>query len=204
MTFDGTALYAQLDEATMPPLVARAVASARELGFGLCVHPGTGRLLQVLAGGVPAGGLVGETGTGTGAGLAWMVSLASPDVTFLSVEIDPERAAAATDVFVDYPNVTIIEGDAALLFERGPFDLLVHDGGWGAGKSGPTVVLSDVVKEGGLMTVDDYTPMQNWPPLFEGVLDESRQHWLDHPDLLATEIRVAESMAVIVGRRTTR
>jgi hypothetical protein len=52
MSLNGTARYANTDFA-MPPLVLRAVAAAEQLGFEFCVHPSTGRLLQVLESGLP-------------------------------------------------------------------------------------------------------------------------------------------------------
>jgi predicted O-methyltransferase YrrM len=204
MSLNGTAEY-RSTAVVIPELVGRAVAAAEELGFGLCVHPATGRLLAVLAGGVAPGGVIGETGTGTGAGLAWMASSAGPDVSLVSVELDAERAEAAKRVFAHTPNVTVVHGDAGELFERGPFDLLVHDGGWGSGKTGGSKIEpGEVLKDGGVMTVDDYTPFAAWPPMFQGRDDESRVFWLDHPEMLATEIRVTPQMAVIVARRTLR
>jgi len=200
MSFGGTGMYAGLAE-SLPPLVSAAVDAAVDLGFDLCVHPSTGRLLQVLAAGMPPDGLVGETGTGTGAGLAWMVSMANPSVQFISVEIDSVRATAASQVFQAYDNVTIINADAGELFTKGPFDLLVFDGGWGSGKGpGERVDVGSVLKANGTMTVDDYTPMQSWPPTFRGEPDVSRHHWLTHPGLLATEVQVAPDMAVLVAR----
>lgn len=204
MSLNGTAEYRSWP-GVLPDLVARAVRAAEELGFDLCVHPATGQLLGVLAGGVAQGGLIGETGTGTGAGLAWMATGAGRGVSLVSVELDAERAEAAKRVFLDTPNVTVIHGDAGELFDRGPFDLLVHDGGWGTGKTGGARIQPDqVLKDGGVMTVDDYTPFDSWPPRFKGGLDESRVFWLDHPGMLATEVRVTPTMAVIVARRTDR
>src|SRR5688500_196843 len=118
----------------VPALVRRAVEAAEALDFPLCVHLATGRLLHVLAGGVPPGGRIGETGTGTGAGLAWMATGVAPGVELVSVEVDPERHAAAVHLFAEHPRVTLLEGDAQLVFDRGPYDLLVLDGGWGSGK----------------------------------------------------------------------
>ena len=43
------------------------------MGFESSCLPSHGRLLQVLAGGVGEG-VIGETGTGAGVGLAWMAS----------------------------------------------------------------------------------------------------------------------------------
>jgi predicted O-methyltransferase YrrM len=198
-------MYSALDQSTVPALVQRAVAAALELEFELCVHPATGRLLQSLAAGVALGGVVAETGTGTGAGLAWMASFAEPGVSFISVELDEDRAAAAQAVFVDVPNVTVIHGDAGLIYEQGPFDLLVFDGGWGTGKTGgPVVELADVVKPYGSLTIDDFAPMREFPPVFKGQVDAGRHYWLTHPDVLATEIQVAPEMSVLVARHTPR
>ncbi len=201
MTANGTIINQEAGLTTLPPLVAAAVREAIDLGFEFCVHPATGRLLGVLAGGVPAGGLVGETGTGTGAGLAWMVT-ANPQARFISVERDADRVAAARRVFSAHMNVDIIHGDVGLLFERGPFDLLVHDGGWGSGKSDPRRIDPMVVlRENGVMTIDDYSPMSTWPPLFDGAPDQARIDWLSDDRFLSTEITVVEAMAVLVCRR---
>ena len=68
MTHEGTARYDGLTEADgVPPLVLRAVEVARSLDFPLSVHPGTGRLLAALAGGV-VDGVVGETGPARASG----------------------------------------------------------------------------------------------------------------------------------------
>ena len=79
MTVGGTLLYR--DEPDLPPLVGRAVELAERTGFLLSCHPANGRLLAILAAG-RSGGLIGDTGTGCGAGLAWMVSAASPSTRF--------------------------------------------------------------------------------------------------------------------------
>lgn len=201
VTMGGTALNDACPRGVLPTLVEAAVAEALRNGFEFCVHPSTGRLLSVLAGGVPADGLIGETGTGTGAGLAWMVS-ANPTARFVSVEIDGARVAAARRVFSDHPNVEIIHGDAGELFERGPFDLLVHDGGWGSGKSDPRRIdPTAVLKPNAVMTIDDYEPMVEWPPMFDGKPDTARFDWLSDPRFVSTEVSVAEHMAVLVCRR---
>jgi predicted O-methyltransferase YrrM/GNAT superfamily N-acetyltransferase len=199
VTRGGTALYDGLSG--VPDLVRRAVEAAADLHFDLCVHPATGRLLAVLAAGVPAGGRVGETGTGTGAGLGWMAD-ANPNASFVSVEHDGARADAARQIFEPFENVEVVTGDAGLLFERGPFDLLVHDGGWGSGKNDPRRVdPSEVLTANGVMTIDDYTPMSEWPPSFMGQPDRARADWLGDNRLLATEVTVADGMAVLVCRR---
>lgn len=200
MSFGGTDRY-DLDDPMLPPLVAAAVEAARATGFELCVHPATGRLLALLAAGLPSGALIGESGTGTGAGLAWMAAAADPGVRLVSVEVDPDRAAVAQAVFVDTPNVEVRAADNAELFAAGPFDLLVHDGGWGAKRGDGYLEPTTCLTADGVLTVDDFTPMTSWPPMFGGEIDTPRSHWLTHPDLISTEVRVAPDMAVLVCRR---
>src|SRR5215831_1495016 len=104
MSVDGTA--AHLADVELPPLVARAVAAARDAGFANSCRPAQGRLLSVLARGIGPG-TIGETGTGCGVGLAWMATDASPDARLVSIELDPDRAATAREVFADEPRVTV-------------------------------------------------------------------------------------------------
>jgi predicted O-methyltransferase YrrM len=203
MTINGTDLY---DEAaigrSLPPLVAEAVALARRFDFPYTVHPATGRLLASLAGGI-SGGVVGETGTGTGAGVAWMLSAAPPTTRIVSIELDGDRAAAAAALFRDHANVTILHGDANELAEHGPFDLLVLDAPSTPGplwweSLDPTARL----RPGGLLVKDDLWPMTTWPPTsFDGTDDLQRVRWFEHPALLTTEVTVAEGYAVQIARR---
>ena len=54
---------------------------------------------------------------------------------------------------------------------------------------------------GSLVTrIDDFAPMGAWPPRHGDRPDLPRLHWLTHPDLLATELRVAADLAVLVAR----
>jgi len=195
MSAGGTAAHVGLAET--PPLVAAAVALARRTGFGCSCRPEQGRLLRVLAGGVGAGG-IGETGTGCGVGLAWLASGAAPGARLTSVERDAARAASARKVFADRPEVTIVTGDWRDL-PGGPFDLLVLDGG-GQGKgTAEPLDPADWVRPGGLLVIDDFTPMTGWPPVHEDRPDATRLHWLRHPRLAAAELRIAPDSATIVA-----
>jgi predicted O-methyltransferase YrrM len=200
MTRSGTDLYEHWSR-EVPTLVRQAVEAARDLDFDLCVHPASGALLATLAGGLPPGSTVVETGTGTGAGLAWMVTAAHPDVRFLSVELDGDRAAAAAELFAGRPNVTTIHGRAEEHWYEHRPDLLVLDGGGGTGKKGDEPVdARRALAPRGTIVIDDFTPATSWPPTINGQVDDSRLHWLDHPDLHTTEVTVAPDMAVLVGR----
>jgi predicted O-methyltransferase YrrM len=152
----------------IPPRVEAAIALARELGFPLtrdeapdgrptCSLPGVGRLLAMLAaactGRAPR---IGEIGSGTGVGAAWMASAMPPGATLVTVELDDARAAAVQRLFGDDPRITVVQGDANDVMPRhAPFDLLFVDGGIPA-TAGDTLV--ELVRIGGQLVVDDVTP----------------------------------------------
>jgi predicted O-methyltransferase YrrM len=199
MTIGGTAAYDHEDN--LPDGVRRAVDLARELNFDLSCRPQQGRLLQTLARG-RRGGTIAETGTGCGVGLAWLLSGAGSDTAIYSVERDGERAAAVAQLFGAHSNVTVLHGDWQKVLQQAPFDLLVLDGG-GTGKS-PGDEMADprvAVKPFGTIVIDDFTPLVAWPPRHLGEVDSARLRWLQHPDLLATEIVVCDEMSSIVATR---
>jgi len=204
--FSKTALYA--DRADLPPLVARAGALANDLGFIHCCVPEQGVLLQVLARG-RAGGIIGETGTGCGAGLAWMASAIGSETRLVSVEIDATRAAACKALFADLPNVTVLHGDWRLIEGHGPFDLLVLDGGRsGKRENDSPADPARLLRPGGVLVLDDFHPPLEFWPEESGPRDEygrstamARKHWLQHPELFATEVRVRPEVSTILATR---
>ena len=203
MTIDGTAMYGRfMAEHPVPELVRAAVALSERFDFTYSVHPHTGRLLAALAGGV-LGGRIGETGAGTGVGLAWMHDAAPADTQLISIELDRPRAEATAELFADCPNVTVLCGDANELAAHGPFDLLVLDA---PGDSGPMsygqVDPTEALTPSGTIVKDDLWPMTGWPPqTVDGAKDDLRRRLLEHPDLFSTEVQVAEGFAAVIGRR---
>ncbi|OLZ69494.1 SAM-dependent methyltransferase [Streptomyces sp. IMTB 2501] len=198
MTTNGTAAHTGMTE--LPSLVRDALAVARVHHFPYSCRPEQGRLLQALAGG--ARSRIGETGTGLGVGLAWLTSGATPGVRLYSVERDPERARGAAQVFAGRPEVTVLTGDWRRIEEYGPFDLLVLDGG-GQGKAAGDAPadVERLLVPGGTVVVDDFTPATGWPPLHAGAPDRARLHWLEHPALHSTELRLAADLSSVVGSR---
>jgi predicted O-methyltransferase YrrM len=179
---------------TEPPLVARARARADELGFERSCEPEVGRLLHLLAA-QRGRARVGEIGTGTGVGAAWIVSALAPTVAFVTLDLDAGRAAAAAELFAEDANVQVLRGDwHELMPAEAPFDLLFYDGG---GKQRPDVDGEQVVgllAPGGTVVMDDLTPSRPGP-------DPVREFWLGHPRLAAAELQLSPSMAVIVAVR---
>ncbi|CAL9496392.1 O-methyltransferase [Streptomyces sp. enrichment culture] len=197
MSPHGTDAYRD-DDGTLPALVVRAVAAARAHGFAFSCRPEQGRLLQLLAAGASHG--IAETGTGCGVGLAWLASGTRPGTRLVSVERDAERVRVAREVFRDRPEVEILHGDWRRVEEHRPYDLLVLDGG-GQAKGDGAADPARLLAPGGTLVVDDFTPAATWPPLFDGAPDHPRLHWLDHPALRSTELRLAPDLAAIVGTR---
>lgn len=195
----GTASYD--GELGLPELVGRAVDLARSMRFPLSCHAAQGRMLALMAHGRP-GSLIGETGTGCGVGLAWMLSASDPDTRLVSIERDPARAEAVRELFAPYEQVQVLTGDWPALLEHGPFDLLVLDGG-GSGKTldDARVEPREALRPGGSLVIDDWTPWDAWPPIQAGEFDHSRLHWLEHPDLVASEVRLSPTLSTIVAMR---
>ncbi|MEV7176958.1 class I SAM-dependent methyltransferase [Kitasatospora sp. NPDC093679] len=199
MAMAGTDAYRAVDG--LPDGVARAVAAAREAGFPHSCRPEQGRLLQALAGGART--RIGESGTGYGVGLAWLAAGAAPGVDLVSVERDPDRAAAAAVLFTDDPRVRVLAADWTELYAHGPYDLLVLDGG-GQGKTGGAAAPERLLTPGGVLVVDDFTPADGWPPLFDDRPDEARLHWLRHPALRAVDLPLAADLSTVVAVRRHR
>jgi predicted O-methyltransferase YrrM len=171
-----------------PQLVEKALAEAARTGFTRSCSPETGRLLQVLAGGR---GLerVAEIGTGSGVGSAWILSALDPNVAFFTVELDGQRAAAATGLLADDPAATVLRGDwRDVLAEEAPFDLLFADGG----RAKYHEELVGLLAPGGMLVLDDLTPGYSDP-------DPVRELWLAHPRLVSVELQVSSREAVVIG-----
>jgi predicted O-methyltransferase YrrM len=176
-----------------PPSVLRAQELARTLGFTRSCSDETGRLLHVLAG-ERGRRRVAELGTGAGVGAAWIVSALDPAATFVSVEVDAGRAAAAGALFRDDEHVRVLAGDwHELLPLEAPFDLVFLD----AGKSRPELDGEQVVAllaPRGLVVMDDLRESRP--------VDAVREFWLGHPRLAAVELTVSAEESVILAVRT--
>lgn len=141
-----------------------------------------------------AGRDVAEMGTAFGETAAVMAETARSVVT---VELDPERAAAARERLRGLPNVELIEGDVfELLRGRGPFGLVFVDGGLRPVTEEKREAILGLVEPGGFLVKDDMTPGRR----VEG--DEVREFLLRDPRLAATEILITPEMAAIVAVRT--
>ncbi|MEP6910371.1 MAG: class I SAM-dependent methyltransferase [Actinomycetota bacterium] len=166
--------------------------------------PEIGRFLAVLVA-TRSGGRFAEIGTGTGVGSAWIADAMGPEATLVTTELDDDRAAAASRLFDDHPNVRVLHGDwHELLPPEAPFDLLFFDGGYW--KQGDVPAESNQVLElmawSGIVVIDDLTPESLWPEEWRGRADPPREFWLGHDGVLATELLVTpESAAILAVKR---
>jgi predicted O-methyltransferase YrrM len=163
-----------------------------------CSLPEAGRVLAMLAAGCHR---IGEIGTGTGAGAAWMASAMPASATLVTVEVDADRAHAATEVFADDPRVRVLHDDAATALPRyAPFDLLFADGRWPDRSS-----LVDLLRVGGRVVMDDVTPVAALPPdsPFRSS-DPKRDFFFANPRLVSAEIVLPDlANSVLVGTRVS-
>lgn len=189
-----------MSDAPVPDLVRRAEQSAAALGFALGCRREVGTLLRTLVASKP-GGVMAESGTGTGIGSAWMHAGLSPDARLVTVERDADLATAAQQLLADDPRVHVLHDDWTALRDHAPFDVFFCDGG---GKlDAPDLVVS-LLAPGGVLVLDDFTPSPHWPPTYDDAPDTLRLKYLEHPDLVATQVDVSTDMTVVLGVRRPR
>lgn len=154
--------------------------------------PEVQRLVATLVASKP-GGRVAELGTSYGKGAKAILAALPPTTSFVTVEIDPGRAAQAREALAG-TEAEVLEGDwRDALAGRGPFDVVFADGGIGYEH------VIDLLAPGGILIKDDLTPGR---PI-EG--DATREALLLDPRVEAVEILVTPAMACIVAvRRASR
>jgi predicted O-methyltransferase YrrM len=151
--------------------------------------PEVQRLLATLVASKP-GGRVAEIGTAYGEGARAIADALPADATFVTVEIDPARAAHAREALAG-TRAEVVEGDwRDLLPQRGPFDVVFADGG----RDYELVI--DLLAPGGIVIKDDLSPERP-----DKDSDPTRRALLADARVEATEILVREDMAVIVAVR---
>jgi len=150
--------------------------------------PEVQRLVATLVASKP-GGRIAEIGTSYGDGAKAIAAALQEGATFVTVELDPDRAARAREALAG-TRAEVLQGDwRELLAPRAPFDLLFADGG------GSYRDVADLLGPGGILVKDDLTPGR---PVAG---DATREALLLDPRLEATEVRVTDEMACIVAVR---
>lgn len=198
----GGTLRRHMELPQVPVLVSRAKAVARVLDFSSSCSDEVGNLLRLLTLGVGVV-RVGEIGTGCGVGAAWIASGLRASARLHTVELDADRANAATRVFEGSSQVRVIHGDWHGLLRLGPFDLLFAD--VGSAKAIEPQILVDALTMGGTVLLDDLTPEELWTAEQRREWsrgDPVRTFWLGHGAVVAAELRVSATSSVILGVRS--
>jgi len=152
--------------------------------------PEVQRLVATLVASKP-GGRVAEIGTSYGDGAVAIAAALPAGASFVTVELEPERAATARERLAGTA-AEVLEGDwRDVLPPRGPFDLVFADGGVAYDR------VADLLAPGGILVKDDLTP----GGATEG--DPTREALLRDPRLEATEVLVTPAMSCIVAVRRT-
>ncbi len=179
-----------------PDLVERAARWAASLGFTKSCLDEVGALLHVLAGIIPSG-RIADIGTGCGVSTAWIASATGLDV--FTIDNDPSRAKGIRDLFGRYDHVHPIVGDWEDVLQHGPFRLVFVD--TQPAKVAGVDALVQATEVGGLLVLDDLTPIEFWPEEWKRRPDPVREAWLNHPQLASTEIRTSLKVSCILARR---
>ena len=180
----------------LPELVVRALRMSLHRGYVQASRTETGRLLATLA--ATRSGTIAECGTGCGVGAAWLRSGAPKSTRVITAELDPELAHGVMDMFAD-DDIDVIHADWTDLAQYAPFSLIFLDAG--SAKAAPREQIIEVVEQGGMIVLDDFTPCATWPPLSSGRVDTLRQEWLSDERFTSVDVMVAEDTSVIVAVR---
>jgi predicted O-methyltransferase YrrM len=179
----------------------------RPLGYkrppSACI-PEVGRLLSVLAAGCP-NGKIAECGTGAGVGTAWLIHGLHTNSKLISAEIDEKLVSRTRALFVKFSNVEIRHGDCFEVMKNDmPFDLLFFDAGvqqllspknWDS--------FTEWVRIGGKIVFDDLTPIDQWPPEWDDLIDLKREFAFRNPNVIGTEVRTTATQVAIIATRVS-
>jgi predicted O-methyltransferase YrrM len=117
----------------------------------------------------------------------------------LTAELDPSLAEAAAEIFDDDDQVEVLAADWSTMLDRGPFSLLFLDSGKPSASSPDKVV--ELMDDGGIVVLDDFTPCASWPPIFDGRVDTLREEWLSDDRFAAVEVLVAPDASALIATK---
>jgi predicted O-methyltransferase YrrM len=178
----------------LPDLVVRALRLSLERGYVQASRTETGRLLAALA--ATRVGTIAECGTGCGVGAAWLRSGAPKTTRVITAELDPELAHGVMAMFAD-DDIDVMHADWTSLAAHAPFSLIFLDAG--SARSWPREEIVDLLDEGGMIVLDDFTPCATWPPVDSGRVDTLRQDWLADERFTSVDVMVADDTSVIIA-----
>jgi predicted O-methyltransferase YrrM len=182
----------------LPAVVTRAFDVSRRAGYVSFCRNETGRLLAALA--ATRQGTMAEFGTGCGVGTAWLRSgVRGSEARILTAELDASLAEAAAEIFAEDDQVEVVAADWSTLLDRGPFSLLFLDSGKPSASRPDNV--AELMEDGGIVVLDDFTPCELWPPIAHGRVDSLREQWLTDERFTAVEVMVAPDASALIATK---
>jgi len=180
----------------LPDLVVRALRMSLLRGYVQASRSETGRLLAMLA--ATRSGTIAECGTGCGVGAAWLRSGAPKATRVITAELDPELAHGVMTMFAN-DDIDVMHAYWGSLREHAPFSLIFLDAS--SAREWPRQDIVELLDQGGMIVLDDFTPCPSWPPLVRGRVDTLRLDWLADDRFTSVDVMVAEDTSVLVAVR---
>ncbi|UOE95256.1 class I SAM-dependent methyltransferase [Alkalihalobacillus sp. LMS39] len=137
-------------------------------------------------------------GTGFGVGSSWILSAIAPTVQLITVDHSKE-VVDITANHLKHPNVEFVCGDWKEVMAKGPFQFIFADAA--AAKTMEGELMLQVLANGGMLLMDDFTPEEHFPEEWKVKPDKVREFWLNQKDLVATEIYVTPTSSVILATK---
>ena len=184
----------------LPEQVVKAKQLAKENGFIYSCLDEVGQLLAVLTSSIKQGTIV-EIGTGYGVGTAWIGANLTNKVSLISVDNDKNKIKSVKALF-HQKNIKFVHSDWQEILKYAPFQFIFADGG--KAKEQYPELLVDALADGGMVLIDDLTPIEYWSEEWKNKRDEVREYWLRHPNLQAVELRVTQKNSVIVATKVKK
>lgn len=180
----------------LPELVVRALRMSLVRGYVQASRTETGRLLAALA--ATRSGTIADFGTGCGVGAAWLRSGAPKTTRVITAELDPGLAHGVMEMF-ERDDIDVMHADWSSLAAHAPFSLMFLDAS--SARDWPREKTVDLIEEGGMIVIDDFTPCPTWPPLDRGRVDALRRDWLDDDRFTSVDVLVAADTSVLIAVR---
>lgn len=179
----------------IPETVQVAKSIAKGKGFTNYCSDEVGRLLSILVGQIKKGKIL-EIGTGYGVGSSWILSSIAPTVEFISVDHSKEKIEEVTKTII-HNQVEFLYGDWKEVISKAPFQFIFAD--VAATKTFEGELLFDTLDTRGMLLMDDFTPEEYWPKEWKGKPVAVREFWLNHKELIATEIYLTPKTTAILA-----
>ena len=142
-----------------------------------------------------------EFGTGCGVGTAWLRSgVRGEKARIVTAELDAEaRRGGRGDLRATTPRSRCSPPTGRRCSTRARTRCCSSTPG--SRPRSRVDAIADLVEDGGIVVLDDFTPCELWPPITDGRVDTLREHWLTDERFTAVEVMVAPDASTIIATK---